>query len=60
MGHTATEARKNIFEMCTDAVKARTCHLWFKTFKNSWLDIYDNPRFGRRPILNGERLKKTI
>lgn len=30
---TATEPFKNICTMYTDALKARTCQLWFKRFK---------------------------
>lgn len=60
MCHITTEARINIFEVYTDAVKARACHQWFKMFQNSWLDIYDKSSSGRRPILNGGRFKKTI
>lgn len=46
--------------MYTDAVKAPTCQLWIKRFKNSDSDISETPTSGRRPILNEGLSKETI
>ena len=59
-GSSATEAFKNICAVYTDAVKVRTCQLWYKRFKNGDFDISDKPRSGRRPTLNEKLLKETI
>ncbi|XP_029648940.1 histone-lysine N-methyltransferase SETMAR-like [Octopus sinensis] len=57
---STTEAMKNICQVYPDAVKARTCRLWFKRFKDGDYDISDRPRSGRRPALNDEFLNETI
>ncbi|XP_014790817.1 histone-lysine N-methyltransferase SETMAR-like [Octopus bimaculoides] len=57
---TTIEAMKNICEVYPDAVKARTCRLWFKRFKDGDYDISDKPRSGRPSALNDEFLNETI
>ncbi|XP_029637542.1 histone-lysine N-methyltransferase SETMAR-like [Octopus sinensis] len=51
---------KNICEVYPDAVKAHTCQLWFKRFKDGNCDMSDKSHIGRQPTLNDDLLNETI
>ncbi|XP_014771093.1 uncharacterized protein LOC106869745 [Octopus bimaculoides] len=54
-----TKAVKKICEVYSDAVKGRTCQLWFKRFKDGDCEISNKPCSGKRPTLNDDLLNET-